>query len=350
MPMEIDPALARDLKKADLRYVHDGTSGITRKRNGDSFNYFDTDGKDMTSEIVVHRIETLAIPPAWSHVWICPSPSGYLQAIGFDEKNRKQYIYHPQWLKISQENKFNKMVFFGEALPAIREKITKDMTLETLERNKIIATVIWLLEHTLIRIGNSEYAEENNSFGLTTLRNRHVTVRGKNIKFEFRGKSGVQQSISISHPRIAKIIKECIELPGYEIFQYLDEKGERHTVDSADVNDYLKLLTGEYITAKDFRTWGGTVLCATSLRIIGPSATPVDGKKNISRAVKKVSQHLHNTASVCRNYYIHPVILETYQKNTLIPHFEYIYKNYNREKARIPREEFATLSLLRKYS
>lgn len=348
--MPIDPTLARDLKKADLRYVSDNTSGIMRKRNGKSFKYFDTDGKNITSGIILNRIKGLAIPPAWSDVWICPSPSGYLQTTGFDEKRKKQYIYHPDWIKISQENKFNKMVFFGEILPIIRKKIAKDMMLRELERNRIIATVIWLLEHTFIRIGNIEYAEENNSFGLTTLRNRHVTVRGKKVKFEFRGKSGVQQSVSISHPRIAKLIKECIELPGYEIFKYVDDTGKRHTIDSVDVNDYLKDLTGEDISAKDFRTWGGTTLCATTLCAIGSFRTPTDGKKNIAHAVKKVSQHLHNTAPVCRNYYIHPVVLKAYEENKLIPHFENIYKNCSRKKIEISRTEFATLTLLHKYS
>lgn len=348
--MPINPSLTKDLKKADLRYVSDSAAGITRKRDGKSFKYFDTDGKIIRSEIILNRIESLAIPPAWSDVWICPSPSGYLQAIGFDEKGRKQYLYHPDWTKISQENKFNKMVSFGELLPEIRKRITKDMMLEELERDRIIATVIWLLEHTFIRIGNDEYAEENQSYGLTTLRNRHVKVRGKNVKFEFRGKSGVEHSVSISHPRIAKLIKECIELPGYEIFKYLDDSGERHAIDSSDVNNYLKTLTGEDISAKDFRTWGGTVLCAATLNIIGPAETPNDEKKKVSHAVKKVSQHLRNTASVCRNYYIHPVIFQTYQKNILIPHFEDTFKKYSREKTEITRNEFATLTLLRKYS
>jgi len=348
--MPIDEALAKDLKKADLRYVSDSTHGISRKRNGDSFSYFDTDDTKITSDIVIERINALAIPPAWSNVWICPSPTGYLQATGFDEKGRKQYIYHEDWTKLSQENKFNKMIFFGEALPTIREKITKDMLLESLERDKIVATVIWLLEHTLIRVGNNEYAEENNSFGLTTLRSRHVKVKGKNITFEFKGKSGIQHSLSIAHPRIAKIIKECIELPGYEIFQYVDEAGEHHAIDSSHVNDYLKELTGEDITAKDFRTWGGTVLAGATLNTIGEFETPIDEKKNISQAVKKVANHLRNTAAVSRNYYIHPVVLQAYQKQTLIPHFAHSYAAYDRGKDKVNRDEFATLTLLRKYT
>jgi len=348
--MQIDPGLAKDLKKADLRYVTDSTAGLSRKRNAESFIYFDTEGNRITNDLILGRINSLAIPPAWSRVWICPSSSGYLQATGFDEKERKQYIYHPDWIKLSQENKFNKMLFFGEALPTIRERIAKDMLKETLEKDKIVATVIWLLEHTLIRVGNTEYAQENNSFGLTTLRSRHVQVQGKNISFEFKGKSGIQHSLSIAHPRIAKIIKECIELPGYEIFQYLDDEGKRHTVDSSHVNEYLQNLTGEEITAKDFRTWGGTVLAGATLNSIGAFQTKTDEKKNISQAVKTVAKHLRNTAAVSRNYYIHPLILETYEKNSLIPHFETSYKTYDREKTKLNRDEFATFTLLQKYS
>lgn len=347
--MNINPSFVKDLHKTDLRYISDESLGIKRKKAGGIFKYFDTDGKVITSEIILKRIEDLSIPPAWTDTWICPSPSGYLQAIGYDDRKRKQYIYHPKWTELSQENKFHKVVFFGELLPQIRKQIAKDMALQELEYNRIVASVIWLLEHTFIRIGNDTYATDNQSFGLTTLRNRHVKVRGKNVKFEFRGKSGIDHSISISNPRIAKIIKECIELPGYEIFKYLDESGDKHIIDSSDVNNYLKTLTGEDISAKDFRTWGGTILCASILRSIGSGAEN-DKKKNISHAVKRVSQHLHNTATVCRNYYIHPVILETYQKDLLIPHFEDMYKNYNRDKTEITRDEYATLSLLRKYS
>lgn len=348
--MPTDLSLIKDLKKADLRYISDSTAGITRKKDGKLFKYFDTDKKRITSKIVLDRIKSLAIPPAWSDVWICPSPSGYLQATGFDEKERKQYIYHVGWIKLSQENKFNKLISFAQVLPLIRKQITRDMLLESLNRNRIIATAIWLLEHTLIRVGNDEYARENNSFGLTTLRNRHVTVIGKKVQFEFRGKSGVEQSVSISHPRIAKLIKECIELPGYEIFQYLGDNEEKHVLDSSDINGYLQSLTGEDITAKDFRTWGGTVLCATTLHVEGPFETEVDGKKKISKAVKKVSKHLRNTVSVCRNYYIHPTVLQTYQKSILIPHFKNVYSNYDREKAEIARDEFATYTLISKYS
>ncbi|HEX8966220.1 MAG TPA: DNA topoisomerase IB, partial [Patescibacteria group bacterium] len=307
-------------------------------------------GKKISSDTTLERIKALTIPPAWTNVWICPSPTGYLQATGVDDRGRKQYIYHTDWVKQTQENKFNSILDFAEVLPKIRNKIYADMQEEELEKDKIIATVIWLLEHTFIRIGNEEYAKENNSFGLTTLRNRHVKVRGKEVTFEFKGKSGIEHTVSVSHPKIAKIIKECIELPGYEIFQYVNEDGSKHTVDSADVNQYLKMVTGEDITAKDFRTWGATVLSAETLHGLGPAENATQLKKNIATAVKKASSNLRNTATVCRKYYIHPVIIETYQKNILIPHFEKTYASFDREKAKISRPEYATLTLLQKYS
>lgn len=348
--MPSDPQLVKEIKKADLRYISDTTLGIKRQKQNNEFIYLDTDGKKISSDNVLIRIKALTIPPAWEHVWICPSPTGYLQATGYDEKGRKQYIYHSDWIKQTQENKFNNIIFFAEVLPKIRTKIAADISEEELEKDKIIATVIWLLEHTFIRIGNEEYAKENNSFGLTTLRNRHVKVKGKEVTFEFKGKSGIEHTVSVSHPKIAKIIKECIELPGYEIFQYINTDGSKHTVDSEDVNEYLKTVTGQDITAKDFRTWGATVLSAETLKIIGPSNTELELKKNITTAIKKVSQHLRNTAAVCRQYYIHPTILKTYKNNTLIPHFEKIYQNFDREKAKITRPEYATLTLLQKYS
>ncbi len=348
--MALDPLLAKNLKEAELRYINDSVPGITRKRSGEDFRYFDSDGKEITSDQAITRIEKLGIPPAWENVWICPSPSGYLQATGYDSKNRKQYVYHQDWIKLSQENKFHKMAFFGEVLPNIRQKVASDMLLKGLERNRIIATVIWLLEHTMIRVGNEEYAQENQSFGLTTLRNKHVRVQGENVKFEFKGKSGIEHSVSVANPKIAKIIKECVELPGYEIFQYLDEEKNKHTVDSSDVNNYLKSLTGEDITAKDFRTWGGTVLCATTLCSFGPFEEPKIGKKKITGAVKKVSQHLRNTVSVCRSYYIHPTVIDTYQKDILIPHFEKSHKIFNQGKPKLRKDEYAILTLLHKYS
>jgi len=348
--MSLDPTFVKDLKKVDLRYIPDSTKGITRKKTGEKFTYVDTDAKKITSNIVLDRIKKLIIPPAWKDVWICPSPSGYLQATGIDEKGRKQYLYHTDWIQLSQQNKFNKILNFATYLPKIRERIRRDMTEDAYEKDKIIATVIWLLQHTMIRIGNEAYAEENNSYGLTTLRNRHVKIQGKEVTFEFKGKSGVEHTVSITHPKIAKIIKECIELPGYEIFQYIDDRGDKHRVDSQDVNQYLQELTGEDITAKDFRTWGATVLGALTLHTIGPAGNPTGVKKNISQAVKTVSQHLRNTTTVCRTYYIHPTVLKTYETDILVPHFEKMYRTYPRERTSMNRQEFATYTLLEKYS
>lgn len=345
---QADPKLLKDLKKAELRFSSDEQAGINRKKSGESFVYLDASGHKVKKETTLERIKSLVIPPAWQDVWVCSSPTGYLQATGVDEKGRKQYLYHPEWTKLSQQNKFSKVVDFGMVLPEIRRKIYRDMLDETLSKDKILATVVWLLEHTLIRVGNDEYAKENNSFGLTTLRMKHVSVDGKTINFNFRGKSGVDHSISISNPKIAQIIKECIELPGYEIFQYMDD-GEKHVVDSADVNAYLKSLTGEDITAKDFRTWGGTTLSAQTLHKIGPAEGEKDAKDKIAEAIKTASSHLGNTQSVCRSYYVHPTVLETYQKNILVPHFNRVHEE-RRSMDKLSQDEFAVLTLLERYS
>lgn len=343
-----DPQLLQNIHKADLRYVSDSTPGITRKKQGSSCEYFDSKNEKITSDTVLERIKNLVIPPAWEHVWICPSPTGYIQATGVDDRGRKQYIYHEEWKKKSQENKFNKMISFADVLPKIRNKIRSDMNNDELDKEKVTATVIWLLEHTLIRVGNEEYAKENDSYGLTTLRNRHVKVHGHDITFDFRGKSGVEHTVSISNPKIAKIIKQCFELPGYEIFQYMDGD-EKHTIDSQSINDYLKTVTNEDISAKEFRTWGGTVLGGETLFRIGPAIDANELKKNITNAVKKVSWHLRNTATVCRQYYIHPVVLQTYEKNLLIPHYEKEYKNFDKSKTQLTRPEYAAVTLLQKY-
>ncbi len=340
--------LINQLNQVKLRYIPDTNPGYSRKKNGKSFKYHDADGKVIGSAHTNDRINKLTIPPAWKNVWISPSRAGYLQAIGFDEKGRKQYIYHPEWILRTQQKKFDKMTFFGQVLPEIRQKVASDMNQSDLGKKQLTATIIWLLEHTFIRVGNDEYAKENSSYGLTTLRNRHVFVRGQKIKFEFKGKSGIHHSVSITHPKIAKIIKELIELPGYEIFQYLDDDNIRHTIDSADVNDYLKSLTGEDVTAKDFRTWGATVLSGDTLYHFGDFQTDDIANQNIIQTVKVVSNHLRNTPTVCRNYYIHPTIIDSYQNKILIPHFEEIFKLSKTPKD-LKKEEYAVLKLLQKY-
>lgn len=349
MNLIIDPQLKQDLHKAHLRYTSTDQPGLIRKKYGKGFKHFSDEGKPITDQSVIERINGLVIPPAWKEVWICSEDNGHLQATGIDEKGRKQYLYHPDWKKLVQENKFQKMAFFGNHLPEIREKITNDILIKELVREKILATVVWLLEHTFIRIGNEEYAKENSSYGLTTLKNKHATLDGKQVVFEFKGKSGVKHTISVTHPQITKIIRQCIELPGYEIFKYIDEAGQKHYVDSADVNDYLKSITGDDITAKDFRTWGGTLLSAQHLYKLGPADSLEVTKKNLVQTVKKVSNRLGNTTAVCKSYYIHPTIIKTYEDKILIPHFDKVLTS-GKTKSGLTKPEHAVITLLEEYS
>lgn len=340
--------LIQTLKNAELRYIDCSIPGIRRKRVGAGFQYFDSEGK-IVNKNTLDRIKELKIPPGWKDVWVCPSVTGHLQATGFDNKERKQYIYHPRWRQACQENKFSKLPDFARSLPKIRQKVKKDLDGEELDKERILATVIWLLEHTFIRIGNEEYVKENNSYGLTTLKNEHVKVAGQRIKFEFKGKSGVYHSVSVSHPSVARVIKQCIELPGYEIFQYVDSAGFRHAIDSEHVNLYLKKVTGEDVTAKDFRTWGGSTLSAETLNQFGEHKSEDELKKNIRDMVYVVSKHLRNTARICQNYYIHPSIIETYRRNIFIPVYRKSLDGKNKIDG-LSKPEFAVLTLLEEYS
>ena len=314
--------LQSEIKKEGLRYITDQKPGFTRQKNGKDFTYYDEDGQRIKDKAVIERIEKLVIPPAWKNVWICPKENGYLQTTGTDDRGRKQYIYHPDWVKITQENKFARLVDFGLALPIIRSKIDYDLHQPDLDKRRILATVIWLLERTFIRIGNEEYAKDNESFGLTTLRNRHAKVKGNEITFKFIGKSGVENIIEVTNPTVAKTIRKCIELPGYELFQFIDDEGNRHVIDSADVNEFLKEITKNEFTAKDFRTWGATNLSARNLYRKGEAEDEKTIKQNIISTIKEVAHHLNNTVAVCRNYYIHPHVIESYTKKVLVPHFE----------------------------
>ena len=257
----------------------------------------------------------------------------------------KQYIYHSEWINLSQQNKFAKMVSFGLSLPKIRQRVSYYLEIKEIDKRKILATVVWLLEHTFIRVGNEEYSRDNNSFGLTTLRERHVKVKGSDVLFEFRGKSGVNHLIEVSNKKIAKTIKQCIELPGYELFQFIDDSGERHVVDSADVNLFLKDVTEDDFSAKDFRTWGGTSLSALNFYKLGKPEDKKTLKQNIIQTVKKVADHLANTTTVCRNYYIHPTVIKTYEDNVLVPHFSYYAKSKKEEKG-LNWDEYALIKLL----
>jgi DNA topoisomerase I len=299
-------------RSAGLRYVSDSSPGITRRRTSDGFVYLDRAGEPITDERDVQRIRKLAIPPAWTDVWICPFANGHLQATGRDAKGRKQYRYHPRWRAVRDETKYARMIAFAEALPGIRRQVNEDLGLRGLARRKVLAAVVRLLETTFIRVGNEEYARENGSFGLTTMRDRHVAIEGSTVRFSFKGKAGKRHTVDISDRRLATIVGRCRDLPGYELFQYIDEGGEQQVVDSADVNDYLREVTGQDFTAKDFRTWAGTLLAALALEEFETFDSQAQCKKNIVRAIEDVAKQLGNTPSICRKCYIHPAVLDGY--------------------------------------
>jgi DNA topoisomerase-1 len=298
--------------RAGLRYVTDGLAGITRKRTGSGWTYFEPGGMRIRDPDVRRRLNALAIPPAWTDVWICPDPDGHIQATARDARGRKQYRYHADYRAARDKSKFRRMIEFSEALPRLREKIERDLRGQELSRRQIIATVILLLDRTLIRVGNDEYARQNRSFGLTTLRRRHVEVKGAMLRFSFRGKSGIEHDVSVTDRRLARIVQRCQDLPGTEIFQYIDTLGQRQAVSSDDVNERLREMSGHDITAKDFRTWGGTMHAAIALRAMGEAASRREADRNILQALDVVAERLGNTRTVCRKYYVHPAIIEAY--------------------------------------
>ncbi|HEY7236025.1 MAG TPA: hypothetical protein VH539_17840 [Gemmatimonadaceae bacterium] len=333
---------------AGLRYVTDAAPGIRRKRKGRGFAYLGADGVEIRDPSVLERIRKLVIPPRWSEVWICSNPAGHLQVTARDARGRKQYRYHPRYRAVRDETKFGRMIAFSEILPRIRERVERDIALPELARDKVLATVVWLLERTLIRVGNDEYARDNGSFGLTTLRRRHVTVSGAKLRFEFRGKSGIAHSVAVTDRRIARIVQRCQELPGQELFQYLDAEGRRQSVDAGDINEYLRRITGRQVTAKDFRTWAGTTLAATTLRALGPFTSEKKAKANIVAAVDQISKRLGNTRAVCRKYYVHPAILEAYLEGVTIPPTPEMRELRSAGgRAALRRDEVAVVGLLR---
>jgi DNA topoisomerase I len=318
------------LETVHLRYVTDTKPGITRKKQGKSFQYFDRHGKKITDEKEIERIHKLVIPPAWKKVWISPYKNGHMQATGIDKKGRKQYRYHQFWNELRQQEKFSHILDFASSLPKIREQREHDLAKNGLPKEKVMATVVWLLEHTLIRVGNEEYKEENHSYGLTTLNNRHAHIDKSEITFSFKGKSGVKHRVNITQRKIANIIRKCQELPGQELFEYKDEDGKINTVSSYDINEYLKDITDKDITAKDFRTWGGTITAASLLDEVGISDKQTLSKKNIAQTVKRVAEHLRNRPATCKKYYIHPTIFEAYTNG-------YVISNINE---RLKKDEF----------
>jgi DNA topoisomerase-1 len=311
-PQQAAPDPAQSAKDAGLRYVSDTQPGIRRKRRGKGFSYVDADGKPVRDREILARIKSLVIPPAWTDVWICPSARGHLQATGRDAKGRKQSRYHPRWREVRDETKYERMLSFGAALPEIRERVEHDLGLPGMPRAKVLATIVRLMETTLIRVGNEEYARENHSYGLTTMRGRHVRVEGSTITFKFQGKSGIRHAIDIHDRRLARIVQRCQDIPGYELFQYVDSEGVNHSVDSSDVNEYVREISRQDFTAKDFRTWAGTVCACMLLREAEAFESETQAKKNVVAAIKQVAARLGNTPSVCRKCYVHPAVLECY--------------------------------------
>jgi DNA topoisomerase I len=332
-------------KSAGLRYVSDQARGIRREMGPLGFKYIGLNGKMIRNAAELKRIRSLAVPPAWTDVWICADPRGHLQATGRDARGRKQYRYHPDWRACRDENKYDRMQQFAAALPDIRKRTEADLARPGLPREKVLATVVQLLEKSLIRVGNDEYAKANRSFGLTTLRNKHVDVKGSTLKFEFRGKSGVEHSVDVNDRRLARIVKQCRDLPGQELFQYIDDDGTHQDVTSQDVNAYLKELTGEDFTAKDFRTWAGTVLAARALREFAEPGSVSQAKKNVLETIEAVAGMLGNTRAVCRKSYIHPAIIDAYMDGSML---ECLRRRGNVRKmiSKLRPDEVAVLTIL----
>ncbi len=332
-------------RSAGLRYVTDAQPGITRRRAGSGWAYHSPRGMRITDADERQRLASLAIPPAWTDVWICPDPRGHLQVTARDAKGRKQYRYHPKFRAERDESKFDRMLAFSAGLPRLRERLEVDLALPGLPRRKLLATMVRLLDKTLIRIGNEEYLKANKSVGLTTMRRRHVAVDGHTLTFTFRGKSGVQHEIAVTDRRLARIVKQLQELPGQELFHYRDDEGNRNTIDSGDVNAYLQELCGEDVTAKDFRTWSGTMLAARALREMGPAPTQAEAKRNVNKALDLVASRLGNTRAVARKYYVHPAVIDAYHRGVAAPEPKRA-KRGMRASAALRRDEVLVLQFL----
>lgn len=309
-PENADPQASA--KAAGLRYVSDDMPGIRREKRGSGFAYYAPDGSEIAGEDELRRIKSLAVPPAYTDVWICPVANGHLQATGRDARGRKQYRYHKRFREVRDETKYGRMIAFAEHLPAMRRRIEADLSLGGLPREKVLAAVVQLLETTAIRIGNDEYAKDNHSYGLTTMQNRHAKVEGSKISFAFRGKHGIRHAIGLQDRRLARIVRRCQDLPGQQLFEYVDDDGGTHAIGSAEVNEYIREISGEDFSAKDFRTWLGTVTCATLLAQGDPLATQAERKTRAGDVIKDVAKRLGNTPAVCRKCYVHPDVMDAY--------------------------------------
>lgn len=309
-------------KLVGLKYVSDDVPGITRIKKGKLFIYKDVDGKVIKNRATLKRIQSLAIPPAYTHVWICPDERGHIQATGRDDRKRKQYKYHPKWNETRDETKYHKLLLFGQSLPAIRKQVKKDLKLPKLPKEKVLATIVTLIEKTFIRVGNDEYAKNNKTYGLTTMQDRHAKVHAGIIKFHFKGKSGVTHEVTVDNPQLAEIVKKCQDLPGQELLQYIDEDKQVRDITSTDVNDYLRNITGEDFTAKDFRTWHGTLLAITELNSYPQSEIKKEIKHNLLSAIECVARNLGNTKAISKKCYIHPSVLDFYSNGTFFQHMK----------------------------
>jgi len=341
-----DTAALTSAKQAGLRYVCDDQPGIRRVHGRLGFRFIAPNGKVIRNAAEVRRLRALAIPPAWTDVWICTDPRGHLQATGRDARGRKQYRYHAQWRACRDGNKYGRMEAFAAALPKIRARVAADLARSGLSREKVLAAVVQLLEKSLIRVGNEEYARQNKSFGLTTLQDKHVQVKGSTLRFEFRGKSGVRHSVTVDDRRLARIVKQCRDLPGQDLFQYIDDDGRRCDVTSGDVNAYLKEITGEDFTAKDFRTWAGTVLAATALRELDKVESKTQANKNVVKAIEAVAGVLGNTRAVCRKSYVHPAVIDAYVDGSMAQALKRVTSTA--KNARLRPDEAAVLALLQR--
>jgi DNA topoisomerase-1 len=313
----VQAASIKDARAAGLQYVTPQEPGITRRRAGRGFVYRDAEGRVVRDSATLERIAALVIPPAWEQVWICANEKGHLQAVGRDARGRIQYRYHASYRDARDFNKFNRMIAFGAVLPRIRRVVARDLARPDMSKRKLMAMVVRLLDRTCFRVGNNEYARENESYGLTTLRDEHVQITGSEIRFHFRAKSGVEQDVSLKDARLAPLVKESRDIEGDDLFQYLDEEGKRHPVQAADVNAYLRAAAGQNVTAKDFRTWHGTVQMLMELSEAGPATSATDAKRRLSSAVKATAKRLGNRPATCRGYYIHPEVIESYMSSKL---------------------------------
>jgi DNA topoisomerase I len=333
-------------RAAGLRYIDPAVPGFRREKHGDKFRYFDANGKQITDDETLIRIKHLVIPPAWTDVWISPISNGHLQAVGRDARGRRQYRYHAKWRKVRDEAKYGHTIAFAKALPAIRKRVKKDLMRPGLPREKVLATVVRLLETTLIRVGNDEYARDNDSFGLTTLRDKHAKINGSKVEFSFKGKSGKLHKIDVHDAYLAKIVKKCRDIPGYDLFQYYDESGDHRSISSGDVNDYIREISGEDFTAKDFRTWAGTLLAATALRAFEAFDSEAQAKRNVVAAIESVASRLGNTAAVCRKCYVHPEILSSYMDGQLVDQLVKVTQSELKKMSGLSAEEAAVLAFL----